>query len=252
MDSPLAALRHSVERLQPLSRGLDDAQLQTRSYASEWSIADVLSHLGSGAVIMRRRLQDTLAGTESPNDFAPSVWDEWNAKSPRAKADDVLVADEELLAALEAVRDADRARLEFAMGPLTLDFDHFAALRLNEHAFHSWDIEVVFDDDARLPPDATAIVVDHLGLIARFTGRPPGEVRDVVIRTTDPQRGLDVRLTADTVELAPGRDGREPELVLPAEAVCRLVYGRLDPAHTPAFTGDASVLDTLRAVFPGP
>jgi uncharacterized protein (TIGR03083 family) len=252
MDSPLPALRHSVDRLHRLRHGLDDAQLQTQSYSSEWSIADVLSHIGSGAVIMGRRLQDTLAGAESPDDFAPSVWDEWNAKSPRAKADDALVADEELLVALEAVRDADRARLEFAMGPLTLDFDHFAALRLNEHAFHTWDIEVVFDDDARLPADATAIVVDNLGLITRFAGRPTGEVRDVGIRTTDPQRELVLRLTADSVELAPGGDGGEPDLVLPAEAVCRLVYGRLDPAHTPAFTGDAAVLDTLRAVYPGP
>jgi uncharacterized protein (TIGR03083 family) len=252
MDSPLPALRSSVERLQRLCRGLDDAQLQKQSYDRDWSIAAVLSHIGSGAVIMRRRLQDTLAGVESPDDFAPSVWDEWNAKAPRAQADDALVADEELLAALEAVRDTDRARLEFAMGPLTLDFDHFAALRLNEHAFHTWDIEIVFDDDARLPPDATAIVVDHLGLIARFTGRPTGEVRDVVLLTTDPRRELAVRLAADTVELVPGRGGGEPDLVLPAEAVCRLVYGRLDPVHTPAFTGDAAVLGTLRAVFPGP
>jgi uncharacterized protein (TIGR03083 family) len=252
MDSPLPALRSSVERLHQLCRGLDDAQLQTQSYCRDWSIAAVLSHVGSGAVIMGRRLQDTLAGVESPDDFAQSVWDEWNAKSPRAQADDALDADEDVLAALEAVSDADRARVEFAMGPLSLDFDHFAALRLNEHAFHTWDIAVVFDDDARLPHDATAIVVENLGLIARFTGRPTGETHDVGIRTTDPQRELAVRLTADRVELVPGGVGGEPDLVLAAEAVCRLVYGRLDPAHTPAFTGDAAVLDTLRAVFPGP
>jgi uncharacterized protein (TIGR03083 family) len=252
MDSPLPALRSSVDRLHRLCRGLDDAQLQTQSYCRDWSIAAVLSHVGSGAVIMRRRLQDTLAGVETPDDAAPSVWDEWNAKSPRSQADDALEADEELLRALEAVGDADRARLEFSMGPMRLDFDHFAALRLNEHAFHTWDIEVVFDDDARLPAAATAIVVGNLGLIARFTGQPTGEVRDVNIRTTDPEGELAIRLTADRVELAPDGVGGEPDLVLPAEAVCRLVYGRLDPAHTPAFTGDAAVLDTLRAVFPGP
>ena len=38
--------------------------------------------------------------------------------------------------------------------------------------------------------------------------------------------------------------------MLPAEAFSRLVYGRLDPDHTPAFTGDAALLDTLRRVFP--
>jgi hypothetical protein len=39
---------------------------------------------------------------------------------------------------------------------------------------------------------------------------------------------------------------------LPAEALIRLVYGRLDPDHTPAVKGDPDVLDRLRRVFPGP
>jgi len=252
MDRPLPALRNSVARLHQLCRGLDDAQLALQSYAGEWSIADVLSHLGSAAVIMRRRLEDTQAGVETPEEFTPAVWDEWNAKSPRARADDALVADEGVLEALESVSREDRARLRFPMGPLSLGFDEFTALRLNEHAFHTWDIEVVFDDDAHLPGDAVVVVVDNLGLIARFTGRPTGEVRDIAVRTTDPARDFAVRLSADAVELGAGAGGDESDLVLPAEAFCRLVYGRLDPDHTPAFTGDESILDTLRAVFPGP
>jgi hypothetical protein len=42
------------------------------------------------------------------------------------------------------------------------------------------------------------------------------------------------------------------DLTLFAEAFVRLVYGRLDPVHTPPFDGDAALLDQLRAVFPGP
>ena len=38
--------------------------------------------------------EDVRAGRETPDDFAPSVWDEWNAKTPRAQADDALAADE--------------------------------------------------------------------------------------------------------------------------------------------------------------
>ena len=91
MDASLNALRTSVERLRATATSLDDAQLVGASYCGEWTIADVLSHLGSGAVIMRRGLQDALAGTQTPEDFAPGVWDEWNAKSPRAKTDDALV-----------------------------------------------------------------------------------------------------------------------------------------------------------------
>ena len=77
-----------------LAGGLDDTQLVSQSYCDDWSIAQVLSHLGSGAVISRRGLQDVRAGTATPEDFNQSVWDEWNAKTPRAQADDALVADE--------------------------------------------------------------------------------------------------------------------------------------------------------------
>jgi hypothetical protein len=41
-----------------------------------------------------------------------------------------------------------------------------------------------------------------------------------------------------------------PDLELPAEAFIRLVYGRLDPDHTPAVTGPAD-LNELRRAFPG-
>ena len=37
---------------------------RSRAYPSEWTIADVLSHVGSGAVIMQRRLDDSLAGRD--------------------------------------------------------------------------------------------------------------------------------------------------------------------------------------------
>ena len=252
MDNPLGALRRSAGRLRELVQGLDDGQLELQSYASEWSIAQVLSHLGSGAVILRRRLEDIRAGHATPDDFAPSVWDEWNAKSARAQADDALVADEAVLEALEGLSEAERAELVFSMGPLILGFNEFAGLRLNEHALHTWDIEVVFDGSARLPEDAAALVVDNLALITRFSGRPDGRQRTVAIRTSAPERDFALVLSADGVELAAGADGQQPELELPAEAFCRLVYGRLDPDHTPAFKGDAAVLDALRSVFPGP
>ena len=41
-----------------------------------------------------------------------------------------------------------------------------------------------------------------------------------------------------------------PDLRLPAESLVRLVYGRLDPAHTPV-AADSTGLDDLRGLFPG-
>jgi hypothetical protein len=42
------------------------------------------------------------------------------------------------------------------------------------------------------------------------------------------------------------------EISMPAEALLRLAYGRLDPGHTPAqVQADPADLDQLRAIFPG-
>jgi uncharacterized protein (TIGR03083 family) len=251
MKDPVSPLRSSVARLHELVRGLDVDQLEGPSYDSEWSIADVLSHLGSGGVLMRQRLEDALAGVETTLEPQP-VWDEWNAKTPRAKADDALAEDERLLEAIEAVSQEEWERVTFDFGPVTVGLEVAVALRLNEHAFHTWDIEVMFDDEARLPPDAAAVIVDNLGLIARFTARPTGDEREVWVRTNHPTRHFTVRLTADSAELLEGDAGEAPDLELPAEAFCRLVYGRLDRDHSPAVEANGEVLDTLRRVFPGP
>ncbi len=68
--------------------------------------------------------------------------------------------------------------------------------------------------------------------------------------TTGPERTFLVVLGPDEVSLSPADPGADPDLVLPAEALVRLVYGRLDPGHTPPVEGTAD-LDELRAVFPG-
>jgi uncharacterized protein (TIGR03083 family) len=251
MGDHLAALRSSVARLRTMSEGLDDRRLVARAYPTEWTIADVLSHIGSGAVIMRRRIDDGLRGAPTPEEFAPSVWDQWNAKSPRQKADDALAVDGELLGRMTDMGDEDRARLRYEVGPLEVDFDAVVRMRLSEHALHSWDIAVVLDPAAVLAADAAAELIDHVELVARYTATPTGSTRTIVVRTTEPTRSFAIGLVPDRVTFAPD-DGSDPDLELPAEAFIRLVYGRLDPEHTPAFSGDPERLAELRRVFPGP
>jgi uncharacterized protein (TIGR03083 family) len=251
MASPLPVLRASVDRLADLVSSMDESMLQSPAYPTEWTIADVLSHLGSGAVISQRRTTDALAGRTVPDEFPPSVWDTWNAKSPTEKAADALVADSELVESLESLSDQERSRINLPMGPLTFDFDQMVELRLNEHALHSWDIAVVVDPSATLAPDATELVVDNLGLIATYTAKPTGVTRSIVARTTQPARDFTVELTPEAVSFET-RGDREPDVVMPAEAFIRLVHGRLDPDHTPPVDGDSSVLVDLRRTYPGP
>ena len=251
---PLTALHASVARLDAIVGGFDADGIRAQAYPTEWSVADVLGHLGSAAVINQARLDAVLAGTDLADDFPQRVWDEWNAKDPDAKATDGLRADRACLDQMESLSDADRARVQYSLGPMTVDFARHVQLRLNEHALHTWDIEVVLDPNATLPTDAAAFIVDQLGMLAQWTGKPTGIEHDVQVHTVDPTRDFTIALGADRVALTPyeptvsNRD--VPNLLIPAEAFVRLVYGRLDPAHTPAVRGDAD-LDELRRAFPG-
>jgi uncharacterized protein (TIGR03083 family) len=250
-DAHVAALRSSVTRLREVVARLTDADVTRRAYPAEWTIAEVLSHLGSGAVITQRRLEDTLAGVPTPDDFAPGVWDEWNAKTPVAQRDDALAADAALLARVEAVTPEQARSVTFTMGPMTLDFADFVGMRLNEHALHVWDVEVVDAPAATLPEQAAEIVVDNLDLIARFTGRPTGDTTTITVATTGPRRVFTVTLDPGSATFGPGSEAGPADLELPAEAFVRLVYGRLDSEHTPPGEYGAA-LDVLRRVFPGP
>lgn len=246
-------LHRSSDHLRDLVTPLDDATLEAQAYPTEWSIAQVLSHIGSGAVILQRRLDDGLAGRAFPDDFAPGVWDAWNAKSARAMADDALISDAALVERLEGLSDGDLAGFRFRLGPREFDGHGMIGLRLNEHTFHTWDVEVALVPAATLAPGATALVIDNLEFAARFSARPTGSDRTVTVRTTDPERTFAIRLTPDAVTFTPGggNGGGDPDLTLPAEAFARLVYGRLDRDHTPAFEGDADLLAELRRAYPG-
>jgi uncharacterized protein (TIGR03083 family) len=245
------ALRSSVERLHGLAEAMSEEELTTGAYPTEWTVAQVLSHLGSGAVITQRRLEDALAGQDTPDDFAPSIWDSWNGKDPVAQRDDALAADAALLARIEAVPPDQRNKFSSVMGPITLGFAQFVRMRLNEHAFHTWDIEVVADPAATIPVPVAALVVDNLELVARFTAKPTGDTTTITVATTDPERGFTVEITPGGVALTPGAAAASPDVELPAEAFARLVYGRLDAEHTPS--GEhGPALDILRRLFPGP
>jgi hypothetical protein len=124
-------------------------------------------------------------------------------------------------------------------------------MRLGEHAVHTWDVAVALDDAALVAPDAVDLLVDTLGQLVARTGKPTDAVNYVTIRTTEPERefALDV---GDSVSLAAATDhAAGAELRLPAEALLRLVYGRLDPAHSSRVETTGVDLAVLRGVFPG-
>jgi uncharacterized protein (TIGR03083 family) len=257
----ISALRHSYDVLRGAVEPLGVDQLEQRSYASEWSIAQVLSHLGSQSEIFGLFLDAGLSGEDPPGPeaFGP-IWDTWNAKSPQAQASDALRADAATLERFESL-DADaRARLHLHMFGMELGTTGLARLRLGEHAIHTWDVVVALDPEATVTPDAVALLIDTLDQLVSRSAKPDGKQRKIRVLTSDPERrftletGDTVTLTAtgheDTPELGLSELGLS-ELGLPAEAFVRLVYGRLDAGHTPAVDSAGVDLDELRKVFPG-
>ena len=62
----------------------------------------------------------------------------------------------------------------------------------------------------RCREDATALVVDNLGLIARFSARPDGQERTIAVHTTGPERDFALHLSADGVDSPLAHPGRSP------------------------------------------
>lgn len=252
-DVALAVLRDSVARLAQIVEPLSDERLLTPAFPTDWTVADVCSHLGSQARILQRAVVDAVSGSPPDPGGARREWDLWDAKSPHDKASDGLRADLGVATYLAALGEGQRARAVIQLGGFTFDFDAVVALRLNEHVLHTWDVAVAFDPDAVLPSADAGLTVDSLDLIVRATSRPSSGGRRVAIATTDPPRWLELELGPSGVTLSAGSSASPADLVLPTESLVRLVYGRLDSSHTPAsVSGDGAVLDEVRAVFPGP
>jgi uncharacterized protein (TIGR03083 family) len=248
-------LHASHERLVAFVADLSPADLRRQSYDDDWSVAQVLSHLGSQAEIFGTFLDAGLAGRTPPgNESFPPVWDAWNARDPDQQAHDALRATTDFIHRLRSLDDDTLTRpiTLFAM-PMTIG--GIARLRLGEHALHSWDIMVSFDDSAVVAPDSTALLIDAVpALVARAGKSRPDQPPFVIrVRTSEPQRDV-VLAVAERVALRPFEgDAVDGNLDLPAEALVRLAYGRLDAAHTPphTFVSQRFTLDDLRAVFPG-
>lgn len=271
----LDALAGSHDRLSELVQGIDGAGLRGPSYCEGWSIAQVLSHLGSGAQAFQAALDSAIDG-EPPlsRDAMAAIWDRWNAMSPEEQAEGFLATDGQLVEALENLGDR-LDDLEFTLlGTFQVDAAGLLALRLGEHALHLWDVAVALDPTATLEADAAALLVDRLTETVGRLGTPDGAVGlerpfTVRVQTAGPARSFDLTI-ADTVRLEPVGDGatqvgsgaasspgpaeggaRAP-LHLPAEALVRLVYGRLDPAHRRELSPEESAtVETLRQVFRG-
>ncbi|CAN5436833.1 maleylpyruvate isomerase family mycothiol-dependent enzyme [soil metagenome] len=253
-DRAISALRNRHDTLAELVAAATDEQLAAISGAVDWSVADVLSHLGSGAEIMRFPILAAIDGTPAPDGGRQPIWDRWNALSPREQATQFVDHDERYVATVEALDDGQRAELVVDLGflPQPVPLEVALGMRLDEVALHAWDVLVAQDATASLDDESAGILLElmggSMGFLLGFLGKADQLEHEVVLQVGD--RALSI---GDTLSLGAGPGSPTATWVGPDEAVVRLVVGRLGAAHTPAgvqVKGNVTI-DELRRVFPG-
>jgi uncharacterized protein (TIGR03083 family) len=250
----LAALRNSHDRLAANLAPLTDEQVSGQSYDDDWSIAQVASHLGSGAEIFGTMVTAGLKQAPPPGseDFQP-VWDAWNGKSAPDQARDAISADAAFLDQVGGLAPAERDDWRLLVFGREQTLTSLLRMRLGEHAVHTWDVAVALDPSATVASDAVAHIFEGLPGLAGYVGKGADEPVSVHVVTTDPDREFLLELAPGSTRLTqvPG-PAAAATLRLPAEALVRLAYGRLDDGHTPASVQAEGVdLATLRRAFPG-
>lgn len=257
-DQVITALRSGHDDLSAYVAKLEEKDLAGPSGASNWTVAQVLSHLGSGAEISLASLDRALTGdTSSLDGFNQKVWARWDAMAPREQRDGFVEANTRLVERYEGLDAATREDLRIDLGflPEPVTVAVAARMRLSEFALHDWDARVGADPTATLAPTAVPLLLDGLVPLLSWISRPErldGRVARLAVELTDPPsaHGLILGEPVAVTETPATPDG---VLRAPTEAWLRLLSGRLTPPHTPAtveLTGPISLAD-LRRVFPG-
>jgi uncharacterized protein (TIGR03083 family) len=251
----ITMLRQAHEAFALLVAPLDGDAIRRRSYCDDWSVAQVASHLGSGAELGLDWLGAAMAHTEPMGqEDMQKVWDKWNGRSPEEQVSWAVVAGAAQVEAFETATADQLAQAHIKLfGMLDLDGNGLARIRIPELVVHTWDIAVIGDPSARLFAPAVDLMIDELpARVGRF-GKPQTRSWSLDVATTRPERDYVLR-NGDEVSLEPGTAAdADGDLRLPAEALIRLIYGRVDDRDGGDVVLQATeiTLADLQAVFLG-
>lgn len=253
----ISALRAEHDALISLVDKLEPSDLERPSHATGWTVAKVLSHLGSGAEINASNLRAALGvGERIPQATYPELWARWDAASSLEQCERFRHSHDELVMRFEKLQSSDPDILiQTMMGDLPAQI--LAGIRLREAALHRWDIAVAFDERARLLTTSVPLLIDQLpemiSKLARSTDPSQRELDRIAIEAVDTDRSLVLTLRDPvTVELTKDQSPKAG-VRLPGEAVVRLLYGRLPDRDVRQVADErpAGLLQKLRGVFQG-
>lgn len=252
----IETLRESQRDLAETVRSLKTEQLYTPSYCSDWTIAQVLAHIGSGAEVGLHMINAALDGRDLPSkDEIKGIWELWDARTPEQQRSFCLAYDKDHVDRLESVSLEDLQRVKIPAAALEVSGTELVRLRLSEHALHTWDVQVALDPTAEVQQSAVALLVRLLPQMVPRVGKPKGLSFRVLVRAWQPPMEHALEVSKKEVKLVPWTEDHKGDgtLNIPSEAFLRLVFGRMDANHTPTLSMDSGriVLDDLRRAFPG-
>lgn len=248
-DDVVALLRRSSAQLIEMAETIDPT---APAYPSEWSIAQVYSHLGSGAELGLNTIQAALGEAEPVE--RQEVWARWNAYPPARMVSEFVDFDRRMLDYLQGLDPVrrDHVSVPFFLGPV--DVSTLMLFRLSEHALHNWDVRVTLDTSAEVDAEAAPLVLQNV--TARVIGH---------LAKHDPtphQTGVSIigdlplfLALGDPAQLRPPAesDDASGRLTISPPTLLRLLSGRLDPQHTPPSVQAEGrpTIEQLRMIFPG-
>ncbi|GAA4754406.1 maleylpyruvate isomerase family mycothiol-dependent enzyme [Nocardioides endophyticus] len=248
----IAALRANHDTLAALAPTLTEAQLTAPSGASEWTVAQALSHLGSGAEITRQPIA-TAAGESVDVEDNQTIWARWDGSTPSEQASGFVEKDAAYLATVEALTPEQLEDLQIDLGflPQPVPVEVALAMRLNEVANHAWDVRVGVDPAATVDADSAELLVElfagPLAFLLGFSAKPDRAEQEV--RLAIPGGGISI---TDAVTVSGEVSDPTATFGGTPEAVVRLLSGRLRAPYDAGVSVTGNVtLDDLRRVFPG-
>ncbi|HEY4018141.1 MAG TPA: maleylpyruvate isomerase family mycothiol-dependent enzyme [Pseudonocardiaceae bacterium] len=252
VDRTITALRTEHDTLAALLANLDDGGLTAPSGAGDWTIAQVFSHLGSGAEIGRAPIARAAGETVEAEDNQ-TIWARWDKTDPAGQAAGFLDHNTRWLDTVEALTAEQRSSLLVDLGflPEPVPLATALGMRLSEVANHAWDVRVALDKDAEVDPESAAVLVEQfsgpVGFMVGFIAKPAELSKPASVAV--PGAGLVIE---DAVTLVDQIESPSATFRGSPGAFVRLLTGRLKPPHANGVTVEGNVtLDDLRRVFPG-
>jgi uncharacterized protein (TIGR03083 family) len=258
----VAAVRDEFETLDRYLGALAPGRWRGPTACTEWDLTKLVSHLGSGAVLMLRMVRSGLESTPpQTQEERQQVWGHFDSLAPEPLYREFQQANTDALTYLDQLpADQRERRIPSFLGEVPTAV--LLRARLAEISLHSWDARVALDPTARLLFGSVGPLVDQT---LTFMGRRSAEQARAELAGTVFELDLEGRnrrrvalvIKQDGVSVAdPGQSEARATLWLTSEAFVRLGAGRF-PLETAerngevAMDGDPQAAQKLNALFPG-